>query len=550
MEILPNHFIYSMEKNNPQKGIWYGWNLWSRESPPKPPRWIKNDFPLRMAIMYELEKHWNGMIKPFSFYEKMVNQEGTELNDNKKIYLELKESVNKYITNICRNNNGINSIVSVAQTLMGNYNLQFDFNENLFGCENGVIDLNEECFRPYRFDDYVTFSCGYEFRPLVVGFKVFDEKVEGNFRKIAETDILPEDTTAFNKLNEIYTQIFPDDEIRNYFLIVNSTALTGKNIEKLFVYNGAGRNGKGVHDELMEVVLGSYFTYVSPIIFSENQKNKTSSGANPEVAKLNKKRYVVMKEPSKDAPLNNNVIKDYTGGGTISGRALYSSETEVRLHMTCVMECNVKPPFKEEPQDAEEERIVDILFGSKFVADESKWDKTTGEINHIYPLDATYKAKIWQDAHKNAMLNILLERILFLKNDGSYIVDKYTPSIIKDRSLAYLQNSKIIHNLFISLFEKRNELNIQKYKNNNNDKSDNDWTLPKIADKIRKCPEFFLLSKEKQREYTAKNIKEFFTTNIFYKTDIYFDSSKHADMLKGWRLIPREEEEEEVVDFD
>jgi len=272
MEILPNHFIYSMDKLNPQKGIWYCWNLWSQKSPPEPPRWIKNDFPLRTAIMFELEKHWNGMIEPFSFYENMVDEEGTIPNPNKKIYLDLKKSVFHYITTICRNNTGINNIVSVAQILMVNYNLQFDFNENLFGCENGVIDLFEECFRPYRFDDYVTFSCGYEFRPLVLGFKVFDEKVEGNFRKIVETDILPEDTTAFNKLNEIYTQIFPDDEIRNYFFIVNSTALTGKNIEKLFVYNGAGRNGKGVHDELMEVVIGSYFTYVSPIIFSENQK--------------------------------------------------------------------------------------------------------------------------------------------------------------------------------------------------------------------------------------------------------------------------------------
>ena len=31
---------------------------------------------------------------------------------------------------------GINQIVNLAQTLMVNYNLQFDFNENLFGCEN------------------------------------------------------------------------------------------------------------------------------------------------------------------------------------------------------------------------------------------------------------------------------------------------------------------------------------------------------------------------------------------------------------------------------
>ena len=72
-------------------------------------------------------------------------------------------------------------------------------------------------------------------------------------------------------------------------------------------------------------MLGSYFTKVSPIVFSENQKNKQSASANPEIANLNKKRYVVSKEPQRDAPLQNSVIKDLTGGGGTNARKLYSS---------------------------------------------------------------------------------------------------------------------------------------------------------------------------------------------------------------------------------
>ncbi len=52
----------------------------------------------------------------------------------------------------------------------------------------------------------------------------------------------------------------------------------------------AGRNGKGFTNEFLQIVLGDYYESVSPTIFSEDQENKTSSGANPEIAKLDKKR--------------------------------------------------------------------------------------------------------------------------------------------------------------------------------------------------------------------------------------------------------------------
>ena len=88
---------------------------------------------------------------------------------------------------------------------------------------------------------------------------------------------------------------------------------------------------------------------------------------------MDKKRYVVAKEPKKDNPLHNSVIKDLTGGGFTSARMLYSSKTNVKLSMTCVMECNPpKPPFSDSPKDADMERINDILFQSKFTGEEKK----------------------------------------------------------------------------------------------------------------------------------------------------------------------------------
>jgi hypothetical protein len=345
---------------------------------------------------------------------------------------------------------------------------------------------------------------------------------------------------------DIYGKIFPDEELRNYFFKIIATGLSGRAIEKFFVFNGAGRNGKGLTNEFLEKVFGSYFVSVSPTIFSENQKNKSSASANPEIAKLDKKRYIVSKEPQKDAPLHNSVIKDLTGGGNTSARMLYSSKTQVKLCGTNVMECNDKPPFSEAPKDADAERINDILFGSKFCATEEEWDEKTGETNHIYPLDAGLKEKLKGSVvHRNTMLNILLHNLLMVKAQD-YNVDFFKPESVKQRSLAYLQNSYDIHNIFKSLFEKRCEENADKYINWKGKEEDEDWTLSKIAGHIRKAPEFYDLPKSKQKEYKADVIEEFFRKNNFYKSSVYTDTNKHALRMRDWRLKPVEAEEDDI----
>jgi phage/plasmid-associated DNA primase len=530
MKIKPNHYIFSVDKEDGSKGEWYGWN---------DTRWEKSDAPLKKAIMYNVPDYWRGIMEKWNaIYEGMEFEEGEEPDCNHMLWEQTKKRMEARIFAL-KGAGGMTACVSVAKTLMANYTLEFDAKEDLFGCENGVLDFTEECFRPYRFDDFITFSCGYDYTPSLIGFKVFDK--EGVCREVSAEDLTADFTASFNLIMETYRQIFPDEELRNYFFKIISTGLSGRAIEKFFVFNGGGRNGKGLTNEFLEKVFGSYFVSVSPTIFSENQKNKSSSAANPEIAKLDKKRYIVSKEPQRDSPLHNNIIKDLTGGGNTSARMLYSSKTQVKLCGTNVMECNEKPPFSEAPKDADAERINDILFASLFTGEEERWD----EANNIYPLDAGLKERLKGSVlHRNTMLNILIHNLLLVKAQG-YNVDFFKPESVKQRSLAYLQNSYDIHNIFQSLFEKRCEENVAKYKNAKGDKEDEDWTLPKIAQGIRKSREFYELPKSKQKEYKAEVIQDFLMKNNFYKSSCYNVPNKHAWLMRDWRLKPQEEDGDE-----
>lgn len=536
MGIKPNHYIYKVDEFDTSKGEWYGWNG---------NRWEKGDAPLRMAIIYDVATYWNSIMKPWDeLYSNQSNDPLSEDDPNYKLYKKTKDAMDARIWTL-KTADGIQKCVTVGKTLMKNPLLEFDVNPDLFGCENGVIDIKEECFRYYRFDDYVTFSCGYDFIPLQLGFKVqigTEELAEGEkvgkpiFREVDESDLNQESKDSFMLLMDTFQKIFPDKELREYFFKIISTGMSGRAIEKFFVFNGSGRNGKGLTNEFLEKVFGTYFTSVSPLIYSENQKNKSSSGPNPELAKLDKKRYIVSREPQRDAPLHNSVIKDLTGGGTTSGRMCHSSKTKVMLCGTTVMECNDKPPFSEAPKDADVERINDIVFASKFCNERDEWDETTGENNYIYPVNAGLKEQLKEsNVHKNTMLNILLQNLLMVK-EQSYNVDYFKPDSVKQRSMAYLQNSYDLHNIFSSLFEKRIESHADHYVNWKGAKEDTDWTLSKVALHIRKSPDFMDLSKQKQKEYKTEVIEEFFCKNNFYKSSIYMNENKHAIMLRDWRL--------------
>jgi hypothetical protein len=60
-------------------------------------------------------------------------------------------------------------------------------------------------------------------------------------------------------IHRILKQVFPNEEVRKLVMLIFSSGISGKCIEKFFVFNGEGGNGKGLLDEFMKSCLGDYY---------------------------------------------------------------------------------------------------------------------------------------------------------------------------------------------------------------------------------------------------------------------------------------------------
>jgi hypothetical protein len=212
----------------------------------------------------------------------------------------------------------IKRIIEASEAYFNNDKIKFDDNPDLLGFNNGVYDLINHEFRPYKYDDYITMTCGYDYTDKI-------------------------DPIKLKELNNLIEQIMPDPDVRKLYLQILSAGLTGKAIEKFVIFNGGGRNGKGLMNEFMKLVLGDYaLIYANVSILTEKDK----TGPNPEKAMIHNKRFVVMKEPESSIKLKNDRVKDITGGGNISGRMCFSNQTEIKLSLMLFMECNERPRFE------------------------------------------------------------------------------------------------------------------------------------------------------------------------------------------------------------
>jgi len=567
-EMADGHFIYSLTDKK-----WYCWNG---------KRWELGDRALRHTIMYQIDKYMLGLLEPFSEYDLGDDDleddggkedEATEddgISANEMRYRKVKKAMKNYIKRTFKQARGIDNVVSVAKTLFADSKLEFDTNPYLFGCDNGVIDFERECFRPYHFSDRVTLSCGWDFRPVHLpkfqtyivyeeqenedGSKIMVEKIlEEPHSVVCEEDMTQEDEERMTLLLTVLHQIFPNPEVFVYVMFILCTALSGLPIKKFFVFNGDGNNAKGFLNVLMKMVIGQknddgtggYFYFLNPTVWIEDDKRMTSGGANPEIAKISRARYVVSQELPVDKKLNNKTVKLLTGGDGVKARLLNSNDSTVHMNATFVIEVNKKPNFREDPMSADEHRIDDIGFESEFTVEEKDWDETRRKIweekeqnkeakpfvpRYKFPLNVTYATDHWRHQHKNAMLNILVERLLQLKRID-YNINSIKPECIKMRTEVYLQQSLQIHLIFTKIFELKQEGKVYEH--------DGDYTLADIAAKIRTSNYFTQeLTRDKQNEYTRDYIKNFFGTNKFYKDSVYKHSRNKTIHLRGWRLKP------------
>ncbi len=169
------------------------------------------------------------------------------------------------------------------------------------------------------------------------------------------------------ELLDIIDNIFYDNPSnRDIYLTVLSTGLYGKILEKFTLANGAGRNGKGLLNELMEYMLNTdritgYCHRGKPVMFQNESKN----GPDQELANLSYKRLVLVNEPECNKKYNCSKIKEITGNSSINGRGLYCKNDRVELRLTLICETNHRIAF-DSVDNGIQERLIEIPFKSTF----------------------------------------------------------------------------------------------------------------------------------------------------------------------------------------
>lgn len=295
----------------------------------------------------------------------------------------------------------------------------FDTNEMLLGFQNGVYDLEHGVFRPYRYDDYMTFSTGYD----------YEEREE--------------DKIAF-LYDNVFNKIHTDPLIRNLVLTIRASGLCGKNVERFIILNGGGRNGKSLEDDFQKHTMGyDYCKSCDPRLLT---KPIPDSGLSPSHAALDLKRFVFVQEVKENVKLDNDTIKSLTGGGDLDARKCNSNITLVRKSFTLVCECNERPLLSNKAKFAEKARWIDILYESRFSEDvkEDDWE------NKVFVENTIFKQKTWINEYKMSFMHILLDHFKVWK-DNNYVFQ--LPEKVKQRSLEYLLDCNPIHGLFKQLYE-------------------------------------------------------------------------------------------------
>jgi len=191
----------------------------------------------------------------------------------------------------------------------------FDSNLRTLGTPTGTIDLKTGMMMPPSQDDYITKSTSCE---LVAG--------------------LPEKWLKF--LNTIFDG---DQEMISFIQVLFGYTLTGLTVEeKLFFFYGTGANGKSKLLEILYYILGDYAKRAPASLLLEQRNEQHPTG----MAGLEGSRGVFASETPNGKTWADQVIKDLTGGDTITARRMRQDFFEFTPQFKLLIAGNHQPRLK------------------------------------------------------------------------------------------------------------------------------------------------------------------------------------------------------------
>ena len=219
---------------------------------------------------------------------------------------------------------------------------QFDANPYLINCLNGTYDLSDFTFREPRWDDYLT--------------------MQTNFRHTVSRDIRCE------RWEKFIDEVTESNHDKADFLqrALGYSMLGMSNEECMFILHGkTTRNGKSTLLNTIEYMLGDYSKVVPVGMICKGDRQKDAEAASPTLAGLKGKRFVTMSESNEYGKMDEEKIKQLTGGEEISARALYQSAITYKPQFTLWLSCNDLPLVTDKSLFASE-RIKVIEFNRHF----------------------------------------------------------------------------------------------------------------------------------------------------------------------------------------
>lgn len=230
---------------------------------------------------------------------------------------------------------------------------EFDAHPYLINCLNGTYDLRTMSFREHSWDDYLTMQTHFEYSLQTPKCDRWEQFIK--------------EVTCGDKDKADYLQ-----------RALGYSLLGSANEECMFIlYGKTTRNGKSTLLGTIHHLLGDYAS-VSPVsIICKNDRAKNADSASPTVAALKGKRMVTMSESNQYGKLDEEMIKQLTGGEEISARRLYQEQMSFLPQFTLWLSCNDLPSVQDKSLFASD-RVRVIEFTKHFSEEER--DETLKEV--------------------------------------------------------------------------------------------------------------------------------------------------------------------------
>lgn len=338
---------------------------------------------LRMFISVEMYNAYQNKVNLW-----MNEMQHYEPTDERYVSMSKRVKVGTEISSKLKRTNDKNNIMREAAALFFDkeFDKNMDSNKWLMCFKNGVVDIKNKVFRDGMPLDYITKSTN-------INYENFDQEKHG---------------AMSSEILTFMEQLFPIPSLNKYMWEHLASVLIGENINQTFnIYRGSGSNGKSMFTDLMKYTLGDYYGEVPVTLVTE--KRPGIGGTSSEIIQLKGVRYAVMAEPSKDARINEGMMKQLTGDSTLSGRALYHEQETFLIQFHLVLCTNVL--FEVMSNDDGTWRRIRICdFLSKFVNPGESFQLSDNP--YQFPKDFNLKDKLkdWTEVFASMLVKMAFEK--------------------------------------------------------------------------------------------------------------------------------------------